>query len=99
MRGDTGIGAIRLTGRDNVATLLRPVDVGETILVRCGTEITEMTAVQAIPLCHKISLAPIATGTEIVKYGQPIGQALSSIAAGHHVHVHNMRSARARSGL
>ena len=95
--GDIGIGAIRLAGCDNVATVLHPVGASATVRVRCGTEITEIIAIEAIPLCHKISLSPIAAGTQIVKYGQPIGRALSAIAAGQHVHVHNMRSDRALS--
>ena len=91
------IGAIRLDGCDNVATVLRPVESGEAIRVRCGLEVIEIIAVHAIPLCHKISLGPIAAGADVMKYGQPIGRASASIAVGHHVHIHNMRSARARS--
>ena len=96
MSGGGDIGAIRLAGADNVATVLRAVAAGEALRVRCGAEVEEVTAADAIPFCHKISLTPIAAGGKIVKYGQPIGSALSAIAGGRHVHVHNMRSARAR---
>ena len=96
MSGAADIGAIRLAGADNVATVLRAVAAGEALNVRCGSQVDELTAAEAIPFCHKISLGPIAAGGKIVKYGQPIGSALSAIAGGRHVHVHNMRSARAR---
>ncbi|MFW2543937.1 UxaA family hydrolase [Primorskyibacter sp. 2E107] len=45
-----------------------------------------------IPLAHKIARRGIAEGEKILKYGMPIGVALQPIAAGEHVHVHNIRS-------
>ena len=39
---------------------------------------------------HKIALRDIAPGEVILKYGQPIGVASIPIAAGRHVHVHNI---------
>lgn len=85
--------AIRLSPSDNVATVLRPVSAGET--VRIGAGGAALTARDAIPLCHKIALAPIAPGEAVLKYGHPIGRATERIEAGRHVHVHNLRSARA----
>ncbi len=72
----TDADAIRLTPEDNVATVLRAVRPGERLQVRCGGVVSDVLARDAIPLCHKISLARIADGQ--------------------HVHVHNMRSARAK---
>lgn len=92
----TGIDAIRLSPEDNVATVLRAVAAGETVRVRCGEAVTELAAAQDIPLCHKISLAPIPARAAVTKYGQKIGESLVPIQAGQHVHIHNMRSARAR---
>ena len=92
----TDADAIRLTPDDNVATVLRAVRPGERLRVRCGDAVSDVLARDAIPLCHKISLAPIAAGAAVVKYGQPIGESLAPIADGQHVHVHNMRSARAK---
>src|SRR6185437_3615315 len=34
----------------------------------------------------------IAAGQQVLKYGQPIGIATQSIAAGEHIHEHNLRS-------
>ena len=90
------IDAIRLRPEDNVATMLRAVAEGEAVRVRGGDEVTTLVAQDAIPLCHKISLAPIARGHPVVKYGQSIGDATAPVAAGQHVHIHNLRSARAR---
>ena len=36
--------------------------------------------------------APIAAGEKVLKYGAPIGTATAAIAAGEHVHVHNIES-------
>jgi len=85
--------AIRLSPEDNVATLLRAVAKGDK--VRVGT--TEIEAGEAIALCHKIALIDIEPGDRIVKYGDPIGEATQAIKAGAHVHVHNLRSLRARA--
>ena len=62
-----------------------------------GTEVqTEAGAVRLtrmIPMAHKIARRPIAAGETVLKYGMPIGVATADIAAGEHVHVHNLRSA------
>lgn len=89
--------ALALSPRDNVATVLRPVGAGESLRVRRGDDVSEVRAREAIPLCHKVSLAPIAAGEAVMKHGQPIGEALVPVEPGRHVHVHNMRSARARA--
>lgn len=84
--------AVRLDDKDNVATALRAIAKGQR--VRVGTPVGEVAIVAAEPigLCHKIALAPIAAGAAIVKYGEPIGDARAAIAAGTHVHVHNLKS-------
>ncbi len=96
MTGSHKTDAIRLSPDDNVATVLRAVQPGERLQVRCGDAVSAVLAREPIPLCHKISLAPIASGAPVVKYGQKIGESLALIADGSHVHVHNMQSARAK---
>ena len=44
---------------------------------------------------HKIALRPIARGEVVLKYGQPIGVACTAIAAGEHVHAHNLEMGQA----
>jgi altronate hydrolase len=46
----------------------------------------------AVPRGHKLALIDLPAGTEVRKYGQPIGLATCDIAAGEHVHEHNLRS-------
>ena len=53
-----------------------------------------MQLTEAVPLGHKLALADIAAGQEIIEYGQPVGVATRDIGRGDHVHVHNVRSAR-----
>jgi altronate hydrolase len=47
---------------------------------------------EAVPRGHKLALTDLAAGTEVRKYGQPIGLAVREIAAGEHVHEHNLQS-------
>lgn len=84
--------AMRLSPLDNVATVLRAVAPGEAVRLGGGEAVP---AADAIPLCHKLALRPIRAGEAVVKYGHPIGIATAAIEPGRHVHVHNMRSARA----
>ena len=79
--------------------LLHPDD--NTLVARAnapeGTEVeTEVGPVRLtrpIPMAHKIARRPIAAGATVLKYGMSIGVATADIAAGAHVHVHNIRSA------
>jgi altronate dehydratase small subunit len=88
--------AISLSLDDTVATVLRSIAVRETVRVRCGDDVHFVTATEPIPLCHKISVRPLAPGELVRKYGEVIGEATETIEVGAHVHVHNMRSRRGR---
>jgi altronate hydrolase len=74
--------------RDNVAVAVSALAKGE-VLQAGGVTITTRTA---IPAGHKVALAPIATGQPVLKYGFPIGNATTDIAAGDWVHTHNVHS-------
>ncbi|MEM7497576.1 MAG: altronate dehydratase family protein [Pseudomonadota bacterium] len=69
---------VRLAGADNVVTAIRPLEVGQE------------GAVQLIPRGHKMAVKPIAKGAPVRKYAQIIGYASEDIAAGAHVHTHNL---------
>lgn len=56
-----------------------------------------VAATQPVSFCHKVSLDAIAPGEAVARHGEKIGESTAPIAAGQHVHVHNMRSARAQS--
>ncbi len=87
--------AIVITVRDNVATALEPLEPGRVLEVAGQV----MTVIQSIPRGHKIALRPIASGEPVLKYGSAIGTATADIAAGTHVHTHNVASARGRGDL
>lgn len=70
---------------DSVAVALRGVAAGEVLL--------GVTMAKDVAQGHKIALGPIATGALVAKYGQPIGRATRDIAAGGHVHSHNLATA------
>lgn len=92
----SGIDAIRLDPRDQVATALRRLAAGSTATVQTPDGTVALEAAEDIPLCHKIALEPIPAGAHIRKYGEVIGEATVDIAAGAMVHVHNLRSLRGR---
>ncbi|WP_206958041.1 UxaA family hydrolase [Trinickia acidisoli] len=71
---------------DNVAVTLRAVEEGEHVDVG-GHRVRVLTNV---PAGHKIATRDIAGGAQVTKYRQAIGMALCDIAAGEHVHVHNV---------
>ncbi|MBM3533271.1 MAG: hydrolase [Alphaproteobacteria bacterium] len=86
--------AIRLSPDDNVATLLRAAKRGERLEIGGGAGVE---AADDIPLCHKIALVALQPGDRIRKYGETIGEATAAIQPGAHVHIHNLRSLRARA--
>ena len=77
---------LRIHDDDTVAVALSPVSAGSTV-PHGGL------AMQDIPAGHKVALRDHAVGDPIIKYGWPIGLASVAIAAGEHVHVHNLRTA------
>jgi altronate hydrolase len=84
--------ALRISAADNVAVALEPLQPGAVVeMPGC-----RVVARDPIPSGHKIALASIAAGQPVVKYGSPIGLATAAIAAGEHVHTHNLESTRGR---
>ena len=81
-----------LSEEDNVAVALEDLAQGETAGWGGGT----VVACDEIPAAHKLALAPIAEGAQVVKYGTPIGIATAAIPEGAHVHTHNVESDRMR---
>ena len=76
--------AIRLHANDDVLIATRQLIPGETIAA-------ENVAVrQMIPPGHKLAAHDIKTGEALRRYNQVIGFATAEIAAGEHVHVHNL---------
>jgi altronate dehydratase len=88
--------ALRLMDDDDVAVALRPLAAGASVRFGGGPGVSLATA---IPTGHKFATRPIAGGALIRKYGQVIGRATGPIAAGEHVHVHNVEGTRGRGDL
>jgi altronate dehydratase len=89
--------ALAIHGRDNVAVALEDIAPGTHVRVAREGRVEALTAAEAIPLGHKLALRALAPGEPVLKYGEVIGVARDAIAAGAHVHVHNIASQRARS--
>ncbi len=87
-----------LDPRDTVAVALIPLQPGTAVDVRRGDEALCVIAATLIPFGHKVAVAAMAAGDPVVKYGEVIGFATTAIQRGEHVHVHNVRSDRAKLG-
>ncbi|OQB47624.1 MAG: Altronate dehydratase [Firmicutes bacterium ADurb.Bin153] len=86
--------ALAADSSDNVATVLEDVVRGQLIEI-AGTGLS-FAAYCDIARFHKVASEDIPAGSQVTKYGHPIGCATSDIRKGDHVHVHNMASLRAR---
>lgn len=79
---------LRINEADNVVVALEDIPLGTGVRGPNGETIRVRND---IAFGHKIALADIDEGAYIIKYGAHIGVATKSIAAGEHVHVHNVR--------
>lgn len=86
---------IVLCEADNVATALAELDPGERIPAAAG----DIALREPVSFGHKFALAHIPRGGEVIKYGETIGAASADIAAGDHVHTHNLAGQRGRGDL
>ena len=86
------IRSLLLSPVDSVAVVLSDAAKGDRIEVPA---IGEVVAWTDIPAGHKVAISPIGEGEVVIKYGEQIGVTSRPIARGDHVHVQNLRSARA----
>jgi altronate hydrolase len=75
---------LRLHGTDGVAVALRALAAGEIV--------GGLTILEPIPAGHKVALAGLDQGATVRKYGFAIGRATRAVAAGAHVHSHNLET-------
>ncbi|MEP7705418.1 altronate dehydratase family protein [Paraglaciecola sp. 25GB23A] len=77
---------LKIHHNDNVAVATRDLATGE--------EFPEfaLTLIEDIPRGHKVALVNIARLGNVIKYGFEIGGSLEDIAAGSHVHSHNLKT-------
>lgn len=76
--------ALRLNQNDDVLIATRDIKPGTALP---GEQIASS---DSIPAGHKIAARAIATGEPVRRYDQIIGFAMCDIAAGQHVHLHNL---------
>ncbi|MCP4263878.1 MAG: UxaA family hydrolase [Planctomycetes bacterium] len=80
-----------LSEKDNVATAMIDIPVGEYIL-GSGENSTTITVPEGIKAGFKLALSDISKAEPIFKYGYVIGRAKVDIKKGHCVHIHNLIS-------
>ncbi len=83
---------IVINGKDNVATALDRLEKGTMVSVDVKGRAEEIEVISEVPKGHKVALKAIAKGEAVIKYGETIGRAVSRIAPGEHVHIHNLTS-------
>ena len=90
------INALVVSAGDNVAVALQPLSPGEKAAFRMPgeEEIRRVTVTDPIPVYHKFAVTSIPKDGKILKYGETIGTAFCDIAAGQHVHLHNVKDKR-----
>lgn len=73
---------------DNVLVLSAPVHAGQVVTI----DGQPVIAGADVGVGHKLARRALAVGDKVLKYGAPIGSITAPVAAGGHVHLHNMKS-------
>ena len=73
---------------DNVAVAIDNLNEGDVLNIN-GEEITVKNPIET---GHKFAIRPIKKDEDVIKYGYPIGHALSDIGVGEHTHTHNVKT-------
>ncbi len=79
---------IKINPADTVVVCLRPFTKGEKINV----DGKEITVLQDTPAGHKVLICDTTEGTNIIKYGYPIGHARENLTAGQWVNENNLKT-------
>ena len=79
---------VKIHVKDNVAVLIEAISKGEAMFVGAFS----LVAQDNIDKGHKIALTNIKTGENVIKYGFPIGHAITDIKAGEWIHTHNIKT-------
>jgi len=78
--------ALLLAPDDDVAVAVVDVPAGSSVAL--GD--TAVTTPGDVPRGHKLAVRALPAGTQVHKYGQVIGRTTVDVAAGDHVHAHNL---------
>lgn len=79
---------IQLHADDNVLVCRTRAPAGTQVEIDGHT----VVLTENINVGHKIARCALKSGDKVLKYGAPIGSMIMDIAAGGHVHMHNMKS-------
>ncbi|MCC8143004.1 MAG: altronate dehydratase family protein [Tannerellaceae bacterium] len=79
---------IKINPTDNIAVAVIALPAGETLLI----DGQEIVLLNDIPAGHKIALQPFAVNDNIIKYGFPIGHAITEIPRGGWVNEKNIKT-------
>ena len=79
---------IKINPADSVVVCLKAFSQGEVIEV----DGKEITIAQDTPMGHKIIIEDTPEGTDIIKYGYPIGHALKDLKSGEWVNENNLKT-------
>lgn len=84
--------AVVIHPRDNVAVAIMEIQAGEAV---AAAGVADVKAREKIMRNHKIAIAEIPENAPVVKYGETIGFASTSIREGNWIHTHNLKSQKA----
>ncbi len=79
---------------DDVATAIVELRRGDLGKYTVAGRVAQVEIREEIPRYHKFAVRNIKSSDRVFKYGEVIGEAICDIAAGTHVHTHNLRSPR-----
>ena len=89
-------GILAHEAHDDVGVAVRDLRAGEVvgIVTLEGVAAGQITTTTDVPLGHKVALRALPKDHKLLKYSRPIGQVTQPIAAGAHVHTHNLATTR-----
>ena len=79
---------LKINPADSVVVCLEPIAAGTTINV----DGKDITLLRDTPAGHKVLIADVAEGADIIKYGYPIGHAMTDLKAGEWVNEDNLKT-------
>ncbi|WP_108652737.1 UxaA family hydrolase [Dongshaea marina] len=80
---------IKIHPKDNLVVALTELEPGETLLI----EKHSVTVKQPLAPGSKFAIKQIEPGSQVIKYGEPIGLATQAIGIGEWIHTHNLKTA------
>jgi altronate dehydratase small subunit len=90
------IRAAVLNSKDNVGLALMDLEAGNELELKLDSLEIPLKLLEPIRYQHKFSIRRIASGSDVIKYGEVIGRATKDIEPGQHVHIHNMTGLRGK---